>query len=91
YWFTSSTSFANPAVTIGRMLSDSFTGIAPGSVPAFVAFQIVGAAVAVVIVRGLYPEIGRAARDVVVPHTIEGPSPDGRAVVPNLEDRNESR
>jgi glycerol uptake facilitator-like aquaporin len=91
YWFTSSTSFANPAVTIGRMLSDSFTGIAPGSVPAFVAFQIVGAAMAVVIVRGLYPEIGRAARDVVVPHTIEGPSPDGRAVVPNLEDRNESR
>ena len=43
YWFTSSTSFANPAVTVGRMFSDTFAGIAPGSVPLFVAAQIVGA------------------------------------------------
>jgi arsenate reductase len=46
YWFTSSTSFANPAVTVARMLSDSFAGIAPASVPAFVAAQVVGAALA---------------------------------------------
>ena len=44
YWFTSSTSFANPAVTVGRMFSDTFAGIDPGSVPGFVAAQIVGAA-----------------------------------------------
>jgi arsenate reductase len=43
YWFTSSTSFANPAVTIGRMFSDTFAGIAPGSAPGFIAAQIVGA------------------------------------------------
>ena len=46
YWFTSSTSFANPAVTVGRTLSDSFAGIAPASVPAFVAAQLVGGALA---------------------------------------------
>jgi arsenate reductase len=91
YWFTSSTSFANPAVTIGRMLSDSFAGIAPGSVPGFVAFQIVGATAAVVIVRVLYPEIGRTAGDVVVPHMVEGRSPDGSHLVRNQEDGNESR
>ena len=45
YWFTSSTSFANPAVTVGRMFSDTFAGIAPGSVPLFIAAQLVGAAV----------------------------------------------
>jgi glycerol uptake facilitator-like aquaporin len=43
YWFTSSTSFANPAITVARSLSDSFAGIAPSCVPAFVAAQIVGA------------------------------------------------
>jgi len=48
YWFTSSTSFANPAITIGRMFSDTFAGISPGSAPFFVIFQLVGAAVAVV-------------------------------------------
>ena len=55
YWFTSSTSFANPAITIGRMLSDSFAGIAPASAPAFVAAQLVGGAVGFVLVRALYP------------------------------------
>ncbi|WP_205696758.1 MIP/aquaporin family protein [Conexibacter sp. SYSU D00693] len=69
YWFTSSTSFANPAISVGRMLSDTFAGIAPASVPAFVAMQLVGVAVAVALVRALYPGIPRtAARDVVVPH-----------------------
>ena len=46
YWFTSSTSFANPAVTVARMFSDTFAGIAPASVPAFVLVQLVGGALA---------------------------------------------
>ena len=53
YFFTSSTSFANPAVTIARMFSDTFAGIAPGSVPAFLAMEIVGVGVAVGLVRAL--------------------------------------
>lgn len=55
YWFTSSTSFANPAVTIGRIFSDSFAGIAPGSVLPFVAMQLLGGAVGVFVVLTLYP------------------------------------
>ncbi len=55
YWFTSSTSFANPAVTVARMLSDTFAGIEPASVPMFVLMQLVGGAVALVLVRALYP------------------------------------
>jgi glycerol uptake facilitator-like aquaporin len=69
YWFTSSTSFANPAITVGRMFSDSFAGIAPASVPAFVAAQLVGGVIAYAAVRALYPDVGPAtAADVVVPH-----------------------
>ena len=56
YWFTSSTSFANPAVTVARMLSDSFAGIAPGSVPMFLLMQLAGGAVAFALVRLLHPE-----------------------------------
>jgi arsenate reductase len=56
YWFTSSTSFANPAVTIARMLSDTFAGIAPASVPWFVVMQVVGALLAVGLVRVLHPD-----------------------------------
>lgn len=55
YWFTSSTSFANPAVTVARMLSDSFAGIAPSSAPMFVVMQLVGSAIAFVLIRYLYP------------------------------------
>lgn len=55
YFFTSSTSFANPAITIGRMLSDTFAGIAPGSVPGFIAAQLLGGALGLVLVRWLYP------------------------------------
>ncbi|HET6754740.1 MAG TPA: MIP/aquaporin family protein [Jiangellaceae bacterium] len=55
YWFTASTSFANPAVTIGRMFSDTFAGIAPNSVPPFIAAQLVGATVGVLVVLFLYP------------------------------------
>jgi arsenate reductase len=68
YFFTSSTSFANPAVTVARMLSDTFAGIAPASVPAFIAMQLIGAAIALVVVRVLYPDAAAVARDVVVPH-----------------------
>jgi glycerol uptake facilitator-like aquaporin len=55
YWFTSSTSFANPAVTIARTLSDTFAGIAPSSVPMFIVMQLLGTAVAVALLRVLYP------------------------------------
>jgi arsenate reductase len=56
YWFTSSTSFANPAVTIARMLSDTFAGINPASVPAFLACQIIGGALGYLTARTLYPQ-----------------------------------
>ena len=69
YWFTSSTSFANPAITVGRMFSNTFAGIAPASVPGFVVAQLVGGVVAIGVIRTLYPDIGPAeAADVVVPH-----------------------
>ena len=55
YWFTSSTSFANPAVTVARMFSDTFAGIAPASVPMFVLMQLVGGALGLVLVRLLLP------------------------------------
>ena len=55
YWFTSSTSFANPAVTVARTLSDTFTGIEPASMPMFLAMQLVGAGFAAATVRLLYP------------------------------------
>ncbi len=71
YFFTSSTSFANPAVTIARMLSDTFAGIRPGSVPAFVGAQLVGAGIALVAIRILYPRARAAAADVLVPHSQE--------------------
>lgn len=55
YWFTSSTSFANPAVTVARTLSDTFAGIAPSSAPMFIVMQLVGAVVAFGLVRFFYP------------------------------------
>ena len=55
YWFTSSTSFANPAVTIGRTLTDTFAGIAPASVPMFVVMQVAGALAAWLLIRLLFP------------------------------------
>lgn len=70
YWFTASTSFANPAVTIAREFSNTFAGIAPGSVIPFLVAQLVGAGLAIALVRFLYPEIAIAAADrVVVPHS----------------------
>ena len=69
YWFTSSTSFANPAITIGRMFSNTFAGIAPASVPAYVIAQLLGGGVAIAVIRILYPDVTPAeAAEVVVPH-----------------------
>jgi glycerol uptake facilitator-like aquaporin len=68
YWFTSSTAFANPAVAIGRMFSNTFAGIAPASVLPFIGMQLIGLGVGVVLVLVLYPDAGRQADEVVVPH-----------------------
>src|SRR3954470_6883511 len=66
YWFTSSTSFANPAITVGRVFSDTFAGIAPASAPGFIAAQLVGALAALGLIRVLYPRVGAAAAAEVV-------------------------
>jgi arsenate reductase len=69
YFFTSSTSFANPAITVGRMFSNSFAGIAPSSVPSFVSAQIVGGLAAFGLIALLYPGITKAeASDIIVAH-----------------------
>ncbi|CAA9367716.1 MAG: Aquaporin Z [uncultured Nocardioides sp.] len=60
YWFTSSTSFANPAVTIARTLSDTFAGISPSSAPLFVVMQLLGGALALGVVRLLHPPVPTA-------------------------------
>ena len=67
YFFTSSTSFANPAVTIGRAFTDTFAGIDPSSVSAFIGFQLLGGVIAAVLIRALYPNVADVADDVVVP------------------------
>jgi glycerol uptake facilitator-like aquaporin len=68
YWWSSSTSFANPMIDVARMLSNTFAGIAPASVPMFIAMQLAGGAAAVGVVALLYPDVGEVADDVVVPH-----------------------
>jgi glycerol uptake facilitator-like aquaporin len=75
YWFTSSTSFANPAVTVGRAFTDTFAGIAPASVPAYVGAQLIGLIVGIGLVVALYPNAGAAADDVVVPHDTAAQAP----------------
>jgi glycerol uptake facilitator-like aquaporin len=67
YWFTASTSFANPAVTIGRMFSDTFAGIAPNSIPPFIVAQLVGAALGVLVVLFLYPMRALEADELAAP------------------------
>ena len=67
-WFTSSTSFANPAVTVGRTFTDTFAGIAPASVPGYVVAQLVGLLAGVSLIVALYPDAGSAAGAAVVPH-----------------------
>jgi len=61
YWFTASTSFANPAVTIARSLSDTFAGIAPAGIPAFIGAQLLGAAIAAVLAGWLWKEAAKGA------------------------------
>jgi glycerol uptake facilitator-like aquaporin len=83
YFFTSSTSFANPAITVGRMFSNTFAGIAPSSVLPFVGAQVVGAAVAVGLVRVLHPGFTPAeAADIMVPHDFRA---DPEAPIPSTE------
>jgi glycerol uptake facilitator-like aquaporin len=76
YWFTSSTSFANPAVTVGRVFTDTFAGIAPAALPSFLAAQVVGLLIGVGLVLALYPDAGIAVGEVVVPghihHVFQG-------------------
>ena len=68
YWWSSSTSFANPMIDLARTLSNTFAGIAPASVPMFVLMQLLGGAAAVAAVHVLYPDVTATAHDVVVPH-----------------------
>lgn len=79
YFFTSSTSFANPAISIGRIFSNTFAGIAPASVPAYTIAQLVGGALAIVVLRVLYPDVTREdAAEVVLPHGDGRPRAEGR-------------
>lgn len=68
YWFTASTSFANPAVTLARSMSDTFAGIRPADTPAFIGGQLLGAAAATMLFRWLIPSLPEEAGDVIVPH-----------------------
>ena len=68
YWFTASTSFANPAVTLARSASDTFAGIRPADAPGFIAAQLIGAAAATMLFRWLVPPLPADAERVVVPH-----------------------
>ncbi len=71
YFFTSSTSFANPAITVGRMFSDTFAGIAPSSAPSFIGAQIVGGILAIGLIKVLYPDMtSDQAGDILFPHQI---------------------
>jgi glycerol uptake facilitator-like aquaporin len=76
YWFTSSTSFANPAVTIGRIFTDTFAGIAPASVLPFIAAQLVGGAIGVGLAALLFPHPDRVAGELVVAHPLTEPEKD---------------
>jgi arsenate reductase len=81
YFFTSSASFANPAITVGRMFSNTFAGIAPSSVPGFVVAQLVGGAVAIGVLRVLYPDVTpEDAARVVVPHDSGRAAADDQAI-----------
>jgi arsenate reductase len=68
FYFTSSTSFANPAVTLARSFSDTFAGIEPASVPPFIGAELIGTALAIAAIGLLFPHIDEVAGDVVVPH-----------------------
>ena len=73
YFFTSSTSFVNPAVTAARTLSDTPSGIRPAHAPGFIVAQFVGAAAAVMLLRALYPDVEESSGDAVIPSVDAGP------------------
>jgi len=80
YFFTSSASFANPAISIGRMFSNTFAGIAPASVPGYIVAQLVGGACAILLVRVLYPGVTPAeAAEILMAHNDGHPDPDAAA------------
>lgn len=83
YWFTASTSFANPAVTIARSLSDTFAGIRPADIGAFIVAQLAGAIAATLLFRWLVPNLKASAATLLVPHenglTMQQTSKGGRA------------
>jgi hypothetical protein len=69
YFFTSSTSFANPAIAVGRMFSNTFAGIKPSSAPLFIVAEVIGGVLAVLVIKTLYPDVTPAeAADIVFPH-----------------------
>ena len=72
YWFTASTSFANPAVTIARSLSDTFSGIRPADAPGFILAQLAGGIAATLVFRRLVPSLRSGAKDVTLAHDMEG-------------------
>jgi glycerol uptake facilitator-like aquaporin len=78
YWFTASTSFANPAVTLARAATNTFAGIRPADVPIFLLAQIVGAACATALFRWLSPAVPAVAPEIVVPHGDDAPSTRSR-------------
>jgi glycerol uptake facilitator-like aquaporin len=71
YWFTASTSFANPAVTLARSMSDTFAGIRPVDTPGFIAAQLLGALVAILLLRWLIPALQQDAADIVTPTAVD--------------------
>jgi glycerol uptake facilitator-like aquaporin len=73
YWFTASTSFANPAVTLARSMTDTFSGIRPADAPGFIAAQLAGATASTAFFRWLVPGFPRRSGQVVVPHTEHAP------------------
>jgi arsenate reductase len=77
YFFTSSTSFANPAITVGRIFSNSFAGIAPSSAPSFISAQLVGGVLAIALIKVLYSGLTKAeAADVIEPHLRRDSDPE---------------
>ena len=73
YWFTASTSYANPAVTLARAFTDTFAGIRPLDAPGFIATQLLGAFTATVLFRWLVPTLSSEAKEIVFPRTNAGP------------------
>jgi glycerol uptake facilitator-like aquaporin len=72
YWFTASTSFANPAVTLARSFTNTFSGIRPMDAPGFIAAQLIGGIAATLLWSWLMPSLPKVAEDVVVPHSERG-------------------